>query len=66
MMPTAIVLPAAVPPGILGVTIDPSIVMAILGGLAAAVVAGLCIAIARQSSVRPTKQAVALSDRLAA
>lgn len=63
MMPAAIVLPAAVPPGILGVLIDPSSVLGLLAGLAAASVVGLCVAIARESWNRPRKPTIAVVRR---
>jgi hypothetical protein len=63
MIPTAIVLPAAVPPGILGVLIDPSAVMGLLAGIAVAGLAALCVTLARDSFARPRKATIAVVRR---
>jgi len=63
MIPTAIVLPAAVPPGILGVLLDPSTVMGLLGAVAVAGVAGLCVTLVRDSFARPNKPTIAVVRR---
>jgi hypothetical protein len=68
MIPTAIVLPAAVPPGILGVLIDPSVVTGLLVGVAVAALAGLCVTLVRESFLRQRKPTivVARQERIAA
>jgi hypothetical protein len=68
MIPTAIVLPAAVPPEILGVLIDPSAVMGLLVGMAVAGLAGLCMALVRDSfaGTRTPTITVVRRERIAA
>jgi hypothetical protein len=63
MFPAAIVLPAAVPPGILGVLIDPSVVMGLIAGVATAGVVGLCVTLARDAFPRRRKPAIAAVRR---
>lgn len=63
MIPTAIVLPAAVPPGILGVLIDPSTVMAALGSVAVVGVVGLCVALMRDSLASRRKPVIEIVRR---
>lgn len=63
MIPTAIVLPAAVPPGILGVMIDPSAVMGVLAAVAVAGLAGLCVTLVRDVFPRPRKPTIAVVRR---
>lgn len=63
MIPTAIALPAAVPPGILGVVVDPSTVMGLLAGVAVAGVAGLCVALVRDAFARSNKPTIAVVRR---
>jgi hypothetical protein len=52
MMPTAIMIPAALPPGLFGAMVDPGTLVAGLGAVVAAVAVGLCVAIVRE---RPTR-----------
>src|ERR1043165_2337839 len=68
MIPTTLVLPAAVPPGILGALIDPSTAMGLLAGIAVAGLVGLCVALARESFTRTSKPAIMVvrRERLAA
>lgn len=54
MMPTALMIPAALPPGLFGAMVDPGVLVAGLGAVVAAVAVGLCVAIARQQPVRPS------------
>ena len=63
MIPTAIVLPAAVPPGILGVLIDPSAVMGLLAGVAVAALAGFCVTLVRASFLRQRKPTIVVARR---
>ena len=63
MIPTTIVLPAAVPPGILGVLIDPSAVMGLLAGVAVAALAGLCLTLVRESFSRSRKPTIVVARR---
>jgi hypothetical protein len=63
MIPTAIVLPAAVPPGILGVLIDPSAVMGLLTGITVAALAGLCVTLVRESFPRPRTPTIVVARR---
>ena len=49
MMPATLVLPAAVPPGIFGILIDPSVVIGLLAGLAVAGAVALCIPLVRDA-----------------
>ena len=55
MMPTALVIPAALPPGLFGAMVDPGTLVAGLGAVVAAVAVGLCVAIARQQPARPRR-----------
>ena len=55
MMPTALMIPAALPPGIFGAMIDPGTLVAGLGAIVVAVSVGLCVAIARQRPARPSR-----------
>jgi hypothetical protein len=68
MMPTTLVLPAAVPPGIVGVLIDPSVVFALLASLALAGTVALCIPLVRdaRASRRKPEIVVVRRERLAA
>ncbi len=63
MMPAALVLPAALPPGILGVLIDPSVVMGLVGALAAAGVVGLCVTLVGDSFARRRKPTITVIRR---
>ena len=63
MMPATLVLPAAVPPGILGVLIDPSVVIGLLAGLAVAGVVALCIPLVRDTRSRRTKPEIVVVRR---
>ena len=63
MIPTAIVLPAAVPPGILGILIDPSVVMGLFAGVAVVGVVGLCVTLVRDSFARPRKPTITVVRR---
>ena len=62
MMP-ATVLPAALPPGILGVLIDPSSVMGLVAGLAAAGAVALCVTLVREALARPRKPTITVVRR---
>ena len=63
MMPATLVLPAAVPPGILGVLIDPSVVIGLLAGLAVAGAVALCIPLVRDARARGTKPEIVVVRR---
>jgi hypothetical protein len=63
MMPATLVLPAAVPPGIFGVLIDPSTVFGLLAGLAVAGVVALCIPLARDAQARRSKPEIVVVSR---
>jgi hypothetical protein len=54
-MPTALMIPAALPPGLFGALVDPGTLVAGLGAVVAAVAVGLCVAIARQRPARPSR-----------
>jgi hypothetical protein len=55
MMPTALMIPAALPPGFFGAMVVPGALVAGLGAVVAAVAVGLCVAIARQRPARATR-----------
>ena len=63
MMPATLVLPAAVPPGIFGVLIDPSVVLGLLAGLAVAGAIALCIPLVRDARARRTKPEIVIVRR---
>jgi hypothetical protein len=63
MMPATLVLPAAVPPGILGVLIDPSVVIGLLGSLAVAGAVALCITLVRDARARRTTPEIVVLRR---
>lgn len=63
MMPAAIVLPAAVPPGIFGAAIDPSVVLGFAAAAAVAGTAGLCVALVRDAFERRRKPAITIIRR---
>ena len=54
MMPTALMIPAALPPGLFGAMVDPAALVAGLGAVVAAVAVGLCVAIVRERPARPS------------
>jgi len=47
MVPSALVIPAVLPPGVLGALLGSSGILTVLGAVAAVVGIGLCVAIAR-------------------
>jgi len=55
MMPTALMIPAVISPGLFGAMVDASTLVAGLGAVAAAVAVGLCVAIVRQHPATPSR-----------
>jgi len=52
MVPTALLIPAAIPPGMIGTLLDPAGVLTMLAAAVAAVAIGLGVAIASDRSPR--------------
>jgi len=52
MMPTAIMIPAALPPGLFGALVDPGTIVTGVGAIVAAVAVGVCVAIVRERPAR--------------
>ena len=63
MMPAAILLPAAVPPGFLGVAIDPSVFLGLAAVAAVAGAAGLCVRLFGDAFAQRRNPAIAIVRR---